>query len=53
MGGLGFDPRSIQIGHSAPMVCHLCNVSPPWFEAVLARPLAAEMSPATRLHTLT
>ena len=40
MGGLGFDPRAVQIGHSAPTARHLSNVSPPWFEAVLARPLA-------------
>ena len=41
MEGLGFDPRAIQIGHCAPMARHLCNVSPPWFEGVLARPFAA------------
>ena len=51
MGGLEFDPRAIEIGHSVPTAGHLCNVSPPWFEAVLARPLAVEMSLATRLHT--
>ena len=51
MGGMGFDPRPIQIGHSAPTARHLCKVSPPWFEAVLAKRLAAGMSPATRLQT--
>ena len=53
MGGMGFDLQAIQIGQSVAMACHLSNVSPPWFKAVLARPLAAEMSPATRLHTWT
>ena len=52
MGGLGFDPQAIQIGHSAATTRHLSNVSPLWFKAVLARSLAVEMSPATRLHTL-
>ena len=32
---------------------HLLNVSPAWFEAVLARRLATEMSFATRLHIFT
>ena len=32
---------------------HLCNISPLRFEAVLARCLAAEMSSAPSLHTLT
>ena len=31
----------------SPTACHLCSVSPPWFEAVLAWRFAAEMSPAT------
>ena len=53
MGGMGFDPQAIQIGHSAPTARHLSNVSPLCFEAVLARLSAAKMSPATRVHTLT
>ena len=53
MRGLGFDPRAIQIRQSAPTARYLTNASTLWFEAVLARLLAAEMSPATRLHTLT
>ena len=44
----GLIPGLFKLDTVSPTARHLCNVSPPWFEAVLARCLAAEMSPATR-----
>ena len=41
-------PRLFKLDTVSPTARHLCNVSPPWFKAVLARRLAIEMSPATR-----
>ena len=51
MGVPGFDSLAVQIDTVSPTACRLCYVSPSWVEAVLARCLAAEMSPATCLHT--
>ena len=48
MGDLEYDYRPIQIGHSVAYGSPPLQRFPPWFEAVLARRLAAVMSPATR-----
>ena len=41
-------PGLFKLDTMSPTARHLCNVSPPWFEAVLTVRLAAEMSHATR-----
>ena len=43
----GLITRLFKLDTVSPTARHLCNVSPPQFEAVLARHLAMEMSPAT------
>ena len=44
----GLIPGLFKLDAVTPTARHLCDVSPPWIEAVLARRLAAEMSLATR-----
>ena len=46
-------PGLFKLDLMSPTARNLCNVSLPWFEAVLAWRFAAMMSPATRLHTMT